>query len=188
MARWAWVLSALAALHCVPVFADVYIGGGVTASNYGLPNPLGAQSFDDEDGGYKLLLGWRPFAAFGIDWSYADHGDVTVPAGIACIAVVAVDCPSRAGFSAETRSVFAVGYVDLPFLDLFAKAGVSTLQVDGRLLFDTQNRALTEQESDEGLAWGGGFEARLRSVGVRVEYERFADLDALSLNLTWTFD
>jgi hypothetical protein len=76
----------------------------------------------------------------------------------------------------------------LPFLDLFAKAGVSTLQFDGRLLFDTQRRVLTEQESDEGLAWGGGFEARLRSAGVRVEYERFADLDALSLSLTWTFD
>jgi hypothetical protein len=193
MTRFAMVLAALVAVPCAPVCADVYVGGGVTASDYGLPNPLGFQSFDDADRGYKLLAGWRALDVFGIDVGYADHGDVTVPNGIVCIAVVGVDCPTRTRFSAQTLSVFAVGYVDLPFLDLFAKAGVSSWDLDGRLVFDTRGPAVTEDASEEDFAWGAGFEARLRSVGIRVEYERFTDvtddeLDALSVSFTWTFD
>jgi opacity protein-like surface antigen len=187
------LLLACAAVTSAPAAADVYVGGGITASDYRVPNPSGLQPFDDEDGGHKLLGGWRVLDTFGVDLSYADHGDVTVPTRIFCVALVGVPCPTANEYSAKTLSVFAVGYLDLPFVDLFAKAGVSSAELDTRTLFNVPVPATAVASSEQGLAWGAGVEARVRSVGVRLEYERFDDvaaddLDALSLSLVWTFD
>ena len=58
---------------------------------------------------------------------------------------------------------------------------------------DTRTDLATVESSDEDLAVGAGVEVRLRSAGLRLEYERFNDvgdddLEALSLSVTWTFD
>jgi hypothetical protein len=76
----------------------IYLGAGYVQSDYGLEDPdIG--DFDDEDGGFKLIAGWRVIDNFGVEVNYIDHGDATIGDG-------------RLG--AETISGFAVGYIDFP--------------------------------------------------------------------------
>jgi hypothetical protein len=86
-----------------------------------------------------------------------------------------------------------LAYLELRFVDLFAKAGVSSRERDARTLHDPSTPVAVVEASDEDFAWGAGIEARIRKIGVRLEYERFDgvsddELDALSLSVTWTFD
>jgi len=169
----------------------IYIGGGITQSDYGLANPGAAQPFDDETNGYKLILGWRPLDNFGIEGNYVDHGDATVPSGNVCLQFITVPCPTSTHLAATTASVFAVGYLDLPLVDLFAKAGFSDWQFDGHSTggFVPVFRV---NESGTDFAWGAGVQARFGSLGARLEYERFnyaqdKSLDTISLSLTYTF-
>ena len=149
----------------------IYIGAGYAQSDYGLQDPDLA-GFDDEDSGFKVLAGWRVIDNFGVEVNYIDHGDALVPPD------------TRLG--AETISGFAVGYIDFPAIDLFAKAGATSWQVDAV----TGGTDLDEDDLD--FAWGVGIQARIWSLGARLEYEQFPivgdeKLDTISLSLTYTF-
>lgn len=168
----------------------VYLGVGVTQSEYGLENPGDAQPFDDEDNGYKLIAGWRPLDSFGVEANYIDHGDATLPTGIACIQVVGVPCPDTVQVNAKTASAFAVGYLDFPLVDLFAKVGVSAWQFDGSSTPSFSGFSIDEDDVD--LVYGVGVQARFGSLGARLEYERFEiiedeEIGTISLSLTYTF-
>jgi opacity protein-like surface antigen len=167
----------------------IYLGVGAVQSEYDLDNPLDAEPFDDKDNGYKLIAGWRPLDSFGVEANYIDHGNATVPSGVACIQLVGVPCPDTTSLEAKTLSAFAVGYMDFPLIDLFAKVGATSWQFDGSTPsfpdFDID-------ESDVDLAWGVGVQARFGSLGARLEYERFTiiedeELGTISLSLTYTF-
>ena len=169
------IISLIAALLAVAPLAQaadngIYIGAGYAQSEYGLDDP-GNVDFDDEDGGYKLLVGWRPIDNFGVEVNYIDHGDATI---------------GDARLGAETLSGFAVGYLALPVVDLFAKAGATSWQVDAR------SNGLSVDEDDLDFAWGVGVQARIWSLGARLEYEQFPivddeKLDTISLSFTYTF-
>ena len=168
-----------------------YVGAGVVQSEYGLANPGAALPFDDKTSGYKLIVGWRPLDSFGVEASYVDHGDATVPSGIVCIQFITVPCPASTSLTAETLSAFAVGYLDLPLVDLFAKVGVNSWKFDGHSIggFVPVFRV---NESGTELAYGAGIQVRFGSLGARLEYERFnivkdEGLDTVSLSLTYTF-
>lgn len=168
----------------------IYLGAGITQSEYGLDNPLDAEPFDDKDNGYKLIVGIRPLDNFGVEANYIDHGDATVPSGIVCIQLVGAPCPATTNLKAETLSAFAVGYADFPLVDLFAKAGLTAWKFEG-----SAPTALTDfsfDESDVGFAWGLGVQARFGSIGARLEYEQFniiedEKLGTISLSFTYTF-
>lgn len=167
-----------------------YLGAGVAQSDYGLANPGNAAVFDDGPTGYKLIAGWRPLDSFGVEATYVDHGDAVLPSGIACAQYITEPCPDRTHVGAKTLSAFAVGYLDLPFVDLFLKAGVNSWSLDGRSTPAFPDFRIDENGAD--FAWGGGLQARLGSLGARLEYERFGliddeGLDTISLSLTWTF-
>jgi hypothetical protein len=166
--------STLALLALAPLAqaADngIYLGAGYVQSEYGFDDP-GDVDFDDEDGGYKAIVGWRPIDNFGVEVNYIDHGDATV---------------GDARIGAETISGFAVGYVALPVVDLFAKAGATSWKVDAR------SDGLSFDEDDLDFAWGVGIQARIWSIGARLEYEQFPivddeKLDTISLSFTYTF-
>jgi len=186
----------LIGLCCVASLAQaadngIYLGAGVTQSDYGLANPDGALPFDDETNGYKLIVGWRPLDKFGIEGSYVDHGDATVPSGIVCIQLITVPCPASAGLAAKTVSAFAVGYLDLPLVDLFVKAGLNAWQLDGHSIQGLEPPLRIDENGTE-FAWGAGVQARFGSIGARLEYERFnfiqdEGLNTISLSLTYTF-
>ena len=168
----------------------IYLGAGITQSEYGLDNPLDAEPFDDKDNGYKLIVGIRPLDNFGVEANYIDHGDATVPSGIVCIQFITVPCPATTKLEAKTLSAFAVGYLDFPLVDLFAKAGLTAWKFEGNA-----PTALTDfsfDESDVGFAWGLGVQARFGSIGARLEYENFSiiedeELGTISLSFTYTF-
>ena len=188
--------TALALVVMIPGLAaaadnGVYLGAGLTHSDFGLDNPAGFSPFDDKDTGYKLFAGWRPLDSFGVEASYADHGDITVPNGIVCIALIGAPCPDQARIQAKSASLFAVGYVNLPLVDLFAKAGLSHWQADG---FSLGTLAPTFRFDDSGndFAWGIGAQVRFGSLAARAEYERFKvladqDIGMVSLSVSWTF-
>lgn len=168
----------------------IYLGVGVTQSEYGLDNPADAQPFDDKDDGYKIILGFRPFDSFGIEANYIDHGDAILPTGIACIQLVGVPCPDTVRLNAKTAAAFAVGYLDFPLIDLFAKVGVSAWQFDGDSTPSFSGFSISEDSVD--LAYGAGVQARFGSFGARLEYERFTiiedeELGTISLSFTYTF-
>lgn len=168
----------------------IYIGAGAAQSDYGFSNPGGAQPFDDQTHGYKLIVGFRPLDSFGVETNYVDHREATVPTGVACIQLVGVPCPDRTTVSATTASVFAVGYLDLPLVDLFLKAGVNNWQFDGHSTPAFPGFRINEKGTD--LAWGAGVQARFGSFGARLEYEEFnivrnENLGTISLSLTYTF-
>jgi len=166
------LIAASLALAPLAQAADngIYIGAGYAQSEYGFDDP-GNVDFDDEDGGYKLLVGWRPIDNFGVEVNYIDHGDATI---------------GDARLGAETFSGFAVGYLALPVVDLFAKAGATSWQVDAR------SNGISVDEDDLDFAWGVGIQARIWSLGARLEYEQFPivddeKLDTISLSFTYTF-
>jgi len=167
-----------------------YLGAGVVQSEYGLDNPLNAAEFDDEDSGYKIIAGFRPLDHFGVEANYIDHGNATVPAGVACIQFVGQPCPDTSRFEATTISAFAVGYADFPLIDLVAKLGATAWQFDGHST--PAFPAFSFDESDVDLAWGVGVQARFGSLGARLEYENFQiiedeELGTISLSFTYTF-
>ncbi len=168
-----------------------YLGAGAVQSDYGLSNPGAASPFDDGTSGYKLIAGWRPLDSFGVEATYMDHGNATVPSGIVCIQFITVPCPASTSVTATTMSAFAVGYLDLPLVDLFAKAGVSSWKFDGHSIGGF-TPAFTINENGSGVAYGAGVQVRFGSLGARLEYERFEivrseALDAVSLSFTYTF-
>jgi opacity protein-like surface antigen len=163
-----------------------YLGAGYSHSEFGLDNPAQAQPFDDKDNGFKLIAGWRPLDNFGVEVNYIDHGNAVVPPG-SCPAVIGVTCTDPAHIGAETLSGFAVGYVDLPLVDLFAKAGLTSWKVDGHA-----GPGVSFNDDDLDFAWGAGVQARIWSLGARLEYENFSVLDnenigTVSLSFTYTF-
>lgn len=168
----------------------IYLGAGITQSEYGLDNPLNAEPFDDKDNGYKLIAGFRPLDNFGVEVNYIDHGGATVPAGIVCTQFITVPCPDTTRLEATTLSGFAVGYLDFPLVDLFAKAGVSAWKFKGNSTSAFPAFSIDEDAVD--FSWGAGIQARFGSIGARLEYEQFNIIDdeklgAISLSFTYTF-
>lgn len=162
----------------------IYLGVGYAQSEYDLDNPFDAQPFDDSDSGFKLIAGFRPLDSFGVELNYVDHGDATIPAS-ACGPVFGLTCAGPVRLGAETISGFAVGFLDFPLIDLFAKAGAASWQFDG-------SGGLDIDESDVDFAWGAGVQAHFGSLGARLEYERYKivedeDLGTISLSFIYTF-
>ncbi len=192
MLRTIGIAAALLAIAPLAQAADngIYLGAGYAQTDYGLTSSPDFTTFDDEDSGFKLIAGFRPFDSFGIEVSYIDHGDAMIdgnfcPPGVACPAVVD---SLRAG--AETISGFAVGYLDFPLIDLFAKVGGAAWQFDGR--GSSTVSGFDVDESDFDFAWGAGIQARIWSIAARLEYEQFEvlddeELETISLSFIYTF-
>ncbi len=168
--RIALLSLAVAAFGCGATYAadnGFYLGAGVGKSDYDLPG--GSQ----DDTSFKAIAGLRILDSFGVEANYADHGEVT-----------------RVGTTvkAKTASAFAVGFLDFPVVDLFAKAGLS--YSDGSIR-STVISGLRDDDSSTEFAWGGGVQAHFLSFAVRAEYERFKvydrDLETISASLIYTF-
>jgi outer membrane protein with beta-barrel domain len=163
-----------------------YVGVGAAQSEYGLDNPDDAQPFDDKDNGYKAIVGFRILDSFGVEANYIDHGNATLPAGAACIQLVGVPCPATTDLEAKTLSAFAVGFLDFPLIDLFAKAGGTSWKFDG------SSTGFSFDDDDVEFAWGVGAQAHFGSLGARLEYENFSviedeELGTISLSFIYTF-
>src|SRR5262245_48081654 len=114
-------LLSLSLMSAAATAADngFYLGGGALRSKFDLNDPL-----DSKDTGFKLIAGVRLLDSFGVEVNYADFGKAAV-SGQACPAVVGVVCPGPANVEGKATTAFAVGFIDFPLLDLFAKVGLS---------------------------------------------------------------
>ena len=164
--------TALLLLAGAAMAADngIYIGGSIGQANVEVEDDLA--DFDGDDTGFKVIAGIRPLDFLGFELNYVDLG-----------------APEEGGVEVDATGIdaFAVGFLPLPLVDLFAKVGVvswdSSVSVDGVEVVD---------DSGEDLAYGVGAQARFGSIAVRAEYEIFDiddtdDVNMLSLGLTWTF-
>ncbi|MEJ1966269.1 MAG: outer membrane beta-barrel protein [Gammaproteobacteria bacterium] len=175
---------ALALIGTAAQAADngVYLGVGVSQvklDNVGKDfNTGNLNDFKVDDTSWKLIGGFRPIDNFAVELNYYDLGSENRSVG-------------GFDFRADGKAYggFAVGLIPIGPIDLFAKGGLvrweSKASADGPLGF---------RFDDDGteFAWGLGVQARLGSLGGRLEYEHF-DVDhtdgveMLSLGVTWTF-
>lgn len=160
----------------------VYLGLGAEGSDFRFEDAL-----DHTDKGFKLIGGIRLLDSFGVELNYADHGKATIPSGIYCATIVGENCPDTSHISAKTLSGYAVGFLDFPVVDLFAKAGLA--RMDGKL--STPNYPdFNFKDTDTDLALGLGLQAHFGSLGARVEVEQFKafgkKLRALSASFVYT--
>jgi OOP family OmpA-OmpF porin len=154
----------------------VYVGGSVTQSRFD-DEAFDIDSIDDEDDSWKAIVGVRFDERFSVEANYVDFGEATAPS-------LSVGGPLRA--EAKAFSLFAVGYVPVPYVDFFAKLGVARIDAEGRA-----GAVLFEDDATE-FAYGAGVQWRLRNFALRAEYEKFdtdvvGDLDLISVGFTYTF-
>ncbi len=161
--------------------ADGYIGGSIGQSYIELNagTPTAPAAFDQEDFGWKAMIGYDfDFAVItlGVEADYVDFG---APSGDVAGSQIEVDANGFAGFGTAG--------IDLGPLGVFAKYGViswdASFNIDG---FDAG--------SDDGTdpAYGLGVKFGLASVEVRGEYEIYdiedsEDVAMLSVGIVWRF-
>jgi Outer membrane protein beta-barrel domain len=164
--------------------SGIYFGGGIVHSTIDtasttFANPPSTADLSDSDNGYKVIVGVRPLDWFAIEANYIDLGKINASTPSA-----------HAEYGLKGIDAFGVLLFGVPFVDLYAKAGVIQWQADGGITA-VSNIPLS---SDSGfdVAYGAGAQARLGSLAIRLEYEQFKIKDtdnvaAVTLGVTWTF-
>lgn len=130
----------------------------------------------------ELIAGLRLIDVFGVELNYMDLGseDRGILSGL-----------GTAHADAKQFSAFAVGYLPLPLIDLFGKAGLMRWQLSGNAsaggtsLFDVS-------DSGTEFAWGLGAQAKLGPFAPRLEWEHSpipntSGLNMWTLGVTFTF-
>jgi len=151
----------------------VYLGVGIAQSNIDLD--VGAASVDDDDTSFKVIVGVRPLDWLAFEANYIDFGTFEPVPGVE--------------LDAKGIDAFAVGLLEVGVVDFFAKAGI--VRWDASLSLAGIG---SDDDSGNEFAYGLGVGAHFGSLGVRAEYEKFqvsddidADVDFISLSVTWTF-
>jgi hypothetical protein len=152
-----------------------YVGGAAGQARF--DDNFDIDDLDREDTSWKALAGWRFADQFALEASYIDFGDSTAPAQLGLTPFAQ---------SAKAYTLQAVGYIPIPYVDLFAKVGAARIDAEGG------GGALARvNDKATNFAYGWGAQWRWRSLAIRGEYERFdtdfiGDLDLITLGVTYT--
>ena len=180
-----------------------YAGGGVgestVRSDEGF-NPDYPTDSHPHHTAYKVLAGIRPISFVGAEAEYIDFGHPSSSDGYYNSYGYGYNSDSHP----KAGVLSAVGYLPLPFIDVFAKAGVARLETN----LNTYSEGvcttidpgggcgapvLSRQHAWETkAAYGAGVQAHFfGSLALRAEYERinssFGDPDAFMVSGSWTF-
>jgi Outer membrane protein beta-barrel domain len=152
-----------------------YIGAAAGQARF--DDSFSIDDLDREDTSWKALAGWRFADQFSIEGSYVDFGESTAPGALGI---------NPFAQEAKAWMLQAVGYIAIPYVDLFAKLGAARVEAEGR----GANVAGINDRTTE-FAYGWGAQWRWRSLAIRGEYERFdadviGDLNMVSLGVTYT--
>ncbi|HMN43555.1 MAG TPA: outer membrane beta-barrel protein [Povalibacter sp.] len=144
-----------------------YLGAGVGQANV----DVDAIGVDGDDTGFKAIAGFRPLDFFAVELNYIDFGSVE---------------DRGAKVDADAIAAFAVGFLPVGPVDLYAKAGLADSDASARI------GALRADSDGTDFAYGVGVQFRFLSLSARLEYEKFDlddvdDLNLLTLGLTYTF-
>lgn len=181
-------LTSTAALAADPL--GLYLGVGVGQAHVREDDgPNGPLNFNRTDVAWDAFVGLHPLPFIGAELQYLDFGNPTARAG-------AYEVSS----SARGPAAFVTATAPLPFVDLYAKAGIGRLQ--SAITEDTSLaifcsvghpdcRHARSDSTATRFGWGLGLQFKLSSVGIRAEYVRFSapngDPDLLSAALFWRF-
>lgn len=163
----------------------IYLGGALSRSTIETEADFFGFGFEDDDTGYKLIGGIRPFDALAFEANYVDFGSISF------------DDTAADGFRGELETealdVFAVGFLGvLPTIEAYGKIGAIAWDAESTLQGGLQGIDLRDTEDGVDLAWGVGVQGHVSSLAVRLEYENFAigEVDSVemwSVGVTWTF-
>lgn len=133
---------------------DVYLGVGLGVSNADISaDDLEVPEFDKKDLGWKAFIGLRA-SVFGAELEYINFGK-----------------PNGDDASVKYKGLAGFGLfylpLPLPFVDVYAKAGLA--RVDADLNVDTDSFST----DDTKFAYGAGVQVKFGSFAVRGEYEKF---------------
>jgi hypothetical protein len=167
-------MMALLACGSTAMAADngIYVGGSLGQANVEIDE--GPIDIDGDDTGFKVIAGIRPLDWLAVEANYVNFGEVE---------------DDGLELDADGISAFAVGFLAVGPVDLFAKGGLvswdSSVGLDG---------VSGDLRSDDGtdLAYGVGAQFRVWSLSLRAEYEVFDvddvdDLNMISVGFTFTF-
>jgi len=161
----------LASLPAVAVDNGIYLGASVGQSSLQVDD----FNFDADATGYKLIAGWRFLDWLAVEGNYIDFGS-----GDDRVAGTKIES------DADGFSLSAVGFLPVGPVDLFARVGA--VDWSG----DLSSPGLGSDSVDgTDLTYGVGAQFRVWSLSIRAEYEMFdiddADVDMISVGVTWTF-
>lgn len=132
---------------------------------------------DEDDGIWKLIIGWQVNSVLGFEGSYYDFGSVR-------------DGSDR--YESDGYAAFATASLPLGPFRLFAKGGGIAWDSTTKTTFDGTNGPVSIEDDEQGtdLAVGVGAEVELLGLGVRAEVEYFDfadDVLAATVGLTYSF-
>ena len=185
-------------------YAGAGIGESTVRSDYGF-DPAYPDNSHPHHTAWKAVIGIRPIPFVGAEAEYLDFGHNSS-------ADVYGNRYGYYGYQNNDDShpkagiLYAVGYLPLPFVDIFVKGGVARLETNvntygaivctngsngtygsscGPLLLGRDHAWQTK------AAYGAGVQGHILGLGLRAEYERinssFGDPDAFMVSATWTF-
>jgi hypothetical protein len=177
---------ALAALASAPArstdIIGLYLGAAVGQAQVSTGAPgVSTAEFSENHSAWKFMAGVRPISLLAAEVAYMNFGN---PRG--SLGSLAADA------KIDGTAAFGVLYlpIPVPFLDLYAKAGVARLRSTIRGTAPVIG-AFRVEASDTRPAAGVGAQLKFGSLAVRAEYERFDVAGGapglLTVGLTKTF-
>ena len=172
-----YILAGLASafvLTSLPAAAadnGIYLGGSIGQTGV----QIDEFDYDADATSYKVIAGWRFLDWLAVEGNYIDFGsaDDTVSG-------------TRLETDLSGVSLSAVGFLPAGPVDLFARVGAVDWSAD--LSAEGFGR---DSEDGTDFTYGVGAQFRVWSLSIRAEYEVFdfedADVDMLSVGVTWTF-
>jgi hypothetical protein len=168
------------ALPAAPMYAaehGAYVGAAVGE----MRTDVDDTPYDGDDGGFKVLGGWRPHDCCAIEGGYFDLGKISSRQD------------PNFGLEQEAYTAQGVLMLELANVDLFAKGGIA--MTESERSFVAAGNRIEQSDHDVDFVTGLGVQVRLRKLGFRAELERFntsngRDLDRpelLSISIVWTF-
>ena len=158
--------------------------------DWGLGAGASIVNVDDEDQGYKVLIGWRPLPWFALEASHADLGGASSKTSVVCVAAVGFPCPTDLSADVRSTQLATLALWPIGSFDLFARLGANYWDADAKIA-DGATTIARAGDHDVDLAYGIGGQYRYQSLGLRLEYEHIAlgdsDADAVSLGVTYSF-
>jgi opacity protein-like surface antigen len=166
-----------------------YLGAGVTQAkldNVGKDfSTSNLNDFKLDNTAWKLIAGFRPIDLFAVEANYEDLGNESRNLG-----TISVDADAKA-FAA-----YAVAFLPIPIVDVYAKAGLARWEVNARsrgaVGFIPGQPLFSLDDKGTDFAYGAGVQLHFGSLAARLEYEQFDvkhtdGVELLTLGATWTF-
>lgn len=177
--RKLFLLTALVLAGSAASAADgIYVGAGVGRAYV---NNIYDSNFNLEpnDASWIAIAGFRPIDYFGVEANYIDIGNQHKPFGL-----------GSASADSKAFAAYGVGYLPIPYFDVYGKAGLARWQLKG----DIQGAGQLFAFDDHGtqFAYGAGAQANWGAFSARFEYDGFRmrntdGLNMYTIDAIWTF-